>query len=272
MSALVPPEPNTVAPASPRGRSGGSPAPVSAGAVLESFTRLFAIQGAWNYETLLGNGIAFCAEPLLRGLPADRYRAAIARQSRYFNAHPYLAGVAVGALARAELDGVDPERIERFRTALCGPLGSVGDQLVWAGWLPLCSLIALGVFALGQGPFVTLATFLGLYNVGHVALRAWSLRTGLRRGLAVAPALAHPFFREAPAALARIAAVVAGLVLPLALQRIIGPGRELAGVVASVAVVAVVGAVILARFGRRATGWRATLVLLAIFVLYSVVR
>ena len=30
---------------------------------------------------------------------------ALARQSRYFNAHPYLAGVAIGALTRAELAG-----------------------------------------------------------------------------------------------------------------------------------------------------------------------
>ncbi len=247
----------------------GTPPAVGARAIVASFLRLFAIQGSWNYETMLGNGIAFCAKPLLRGLPDDRYHAALARQARYFNAHPYLASVAVGALARVELDGEDPVRIERFRTALCGPLGSVGDQLVWAGWLPLCSLIALGAFSLGAGPMAVVLIFLGTYNVGHVALRAWGLRVGLRRGLRVAPALANPVFRAGPAALARISAVLAGLILPLALQRIIGPGRVLAG---AVAVVAVIGAVVLARFGARATGWRAALMVLAIFVLYSVAR
>lgn len=247
----------------------GSPAPVGARAVAAAFIRLFAVQGSWNYETMLGNGIAFSMEPLLRALPEERYHAALARHARYFNAHPYLAGVAVGALARGELDGEDPVRIERYRTALCGPLGSVGDQLVWAGWLPLCSLAALTTFALGAGPLAVVGIFLGAYNVGHVALRAWGLRVGLRRGMRVAPALANPFFREGPATLARISAVLAGLILPLALQRIIGPGRVLAG---GVALVAVVGAVILARFGARATGWRAALALLSIFVLYSVAR
>ena len=169
----------------------GSPAPVSARAVAACYARLFAVQGSWNYETMLGNGIAFCMKPLLRGLPEDRYHAALARQARYFNAHPYLAGVAVGSLARGELDGEDPIRIERYRTALCGPLGSVGDQLVWAGWLPLCSLIALGAFALGAGPLAVVCIFLGVYNVGHLALRAWGLRVGLRRGMRVAPALAN---------------------------------------------------------------------------------
>ena len=31
--------------------------------------RLLAIQGSWNYEILLGNGIAFCCEPALRLFP-----------------------------------------------------------------------------------------------------------------------------------------------------------------------------------------------------------
>ena len=111
------------------------------------FTRMLAIQGSWNYENLIGNGIGFCVEPALRLLPGGvhgpDFKAAMSRQSAYFNAHPYLAAVAVGALARAELSGVPATRIERFRTALCGPLGSVGDRLIWAGWLPFCSLISL---------------------------------------------------------------------------------------------------------------------------------
>ena len=48
------------------------------------FSRLLAMQGSWNYETLLGNGIAFCVEPALRGLPGGvhgpAFKAALARQ------------------------------------------------------------------------------------------------------------------------------------------------------------------------------------------------
>jgi len=109
---------------------------------LAMYFRLLALQGSWNYETLNGTGVGFAMEPALRLLPggvdSEAYRRALARESRYFNAHPYLASIAVGALTRAELDGVDPVRIERFRTALAGPLGSVGDRLVWASWLPFC--------------------------------------------------------------------------------------------------------------------------------------
>ena len=233
--------------------------------------RLLALQGSWNYETLNGTGVGFAMEPALRLLPGgikgEQYRAALARESRYFNAHPYLASVAVGALTRAELDGVDPTRIERFRTALAGPLGSVGDRLVWASWLPFCSLVAIGVFGAGGSPLLVVGTFLLLYNVGHVLLRAWGLRIGLARGLNVASALGTPVLRQGPLYIGCAAALVAGFALPLALQRIVGPGRViLGGIVAT----AVVGVFLLGRLRERAEGWRIALGVLAVFVLYSV--
>jgi PTS system mannose-specific IID component len=235
------------------------------------FLRLLAIQGSWNYENMLGNGVGFCVEPVLRLLPGGRYgtayREALARESRYFNAHPYLAAVAVGALARAELEGEAPERIERFRTACCGPLGSVGDRLVWAGWLPLCSLIGLMAFALGVGPGGVLLIFLGLYNAGHLALRAWGLHVGLERGIRVASALGNPVLQHGPTHIARVIAAFGGIALPLAVDEVIGPGRALLG---GVLISVLVGAAVLGRLHGRAEGWRTALGVLAVFALISV--
>lgn len=235
--------------------------------------RLLAIQGSWNYETLLGNGIGFCAEPALRMLPGgvhgQAFKDALARQSKYFNAHPYLASVAVGALARAELDGESPEKIERFRTALAGPLGSVGDRLVWAGWLPFCSLVGLTVFGFGGSPLAVLVTFLGLFNAGHLALRAWGLRTGWNRGLRVAQSLANPVLRRGPQLIAPLAAFTAGFGVPLAMTRVIGPGRALFGLVV---LGAVLGAFLIVRLHGRIEGWRLALGVLVSLVLFSVAR
>lgn len=240
---------------------------------LRMYMRLFAVQGSWNYETLLGNGIAFCMEPALRLLPGgragERYSQALARNARYFNAHPYFAGVAVGALARAELDGVEPGMIERFRTALGGPLGSVGDRLVWASWLPLCSLIALIAFGLDARPLAVVAIFLVLYNLGHLSLRAWGLRVGFEKGLRVADALGSPLLRRGPQYVGVVAAVLAGIAIPLAANRVIGAGRETA---AEATLVAIAGGLLLSRFGGHAEGWRLALAILALFVLYSVIR
>lgn len=236
------------------------------------FVRLLAIQGAWNYESLLGNGIGFCLEPALRLLPegihSTRFKSALARESHYFNAHPYLASVAVGALARAELDGEPPERIDRFRTALCGPLGSVGDRLVWAGWLPFCSLASLAIFGLGGNTAVVLAFFLLVYNAGHFGLRLWGLRTGWRHGLHVATALANPVLRKGPQQIGRLAAVATGIAIPLALGRVIGPGRSFLG---AVLVAVAVGSFVIVRLKGRIEGWRLSLVVLAALVLISVI-
>jgi len=237
------------------------------------FVRLLAIQGSWNYEILLGNGIGFCIEPALRLLPggvkSPAFHEALARESRYFNAHPYLASVAVGALARAELDGEPPQRIERFRTALAGPLGSVGDRLIWAGWLPLCSLASLALFGLGASTVVVLLFFLLLYNSGHFALRIWGLNTGWNHGLRVAVALGNPVLRRGPQEIGRLAALATGIAIPLALGRIIGPGRNFMG---GVLIAVALGSLLIVRLQGRIEGWRLSLIVLAVFVLLSVIR
>lgn len=234
--------------------------------------RLLTLQGSYNYETMIGNGIAFAMEPALRLLPGgrggDAYRSALAREARYFNAHPYLAAVAVGALARAELSLEDPGRIERFRTAACGPLGSVGDRLVWTAWLPFCSVLALLLFGVGASPAAVVYAFLIVYNAGHVALRVWGLNAGWNAGLAVAPALASPLFRRGPALVTRAGAVIAGAALPLVIARTASVSPEGVWIVGAVGAA---GAVMLGAQSGRVQGWRASIVLLAVGAIVAVV-
>lgn len=243
------------------------------GTWLRVFVRLFAVQGSYNYEVMIGNGIAFAAEPAFRLLPGgvggEAYRAAMARHSRYFNAHPYLAALAVGALVRAELDGEESVRVERFRTACCGPMGAAGDRLVWAGWLPFCSALGLLLFGLGASTAGVVAAFVGTYNVGHVALRVWGLRAGYREGLKVAAALGSPVLRYGPVYVARAVALTAGIALPMVLHRFqtthpVSLGAELA--------LAAALAAVLARWQKALDGWHAGVALLALFLLYSVTR
>ena len=158
------------------------------------FARSFLIQGSWNYHTMLGSGFGFAMLPALRdlfGRDTEAFDAALRRHVEHFNAHPYLSSVALGASVRMEADGVDPEVVRRFKLAARGPLGSLGDTLVWATWLPISSLAALSLYALGATPLVTVLVFLALYNVGHLALRVWGFRTGLRLGLDVGGKLAE---------------------------------------------------------------------------------
>src|SRR2546430_12581284 len=149
------------------------------------------------------------------------YRAAVARGAHFFNAHPYLCGLAVGAAARAEHEGVPPEQVERLRAALCGPLGSLGDRLVWIGWLPLLSALALIGVALGAGWWAIIG-FLALYNAGHIALRWWALRAGWTHGMRVAAALHQPVLQRAAALSGPAMALAVGAALPLGAQYLSG--------------------------------------------------
>jgi mannose PTS system EIID component len=158
--------------------------------------RSLTVQGSWNYETLIGTGFAFTVLPVLRYLyPADAeaFRAALARHTEVFNSHPYLATVAVGAVSRLEAEGADPVIIQRFKSALRGSLGSIGDQLVWTAWKPATVLVGLALALAGVAWWLVLAVFLLVYNVLHFGLRTWGLRVGTASGLEVGRVL-----RDAP--------------------------------------------------------------------------
>jgi PTS system mannose-specific IID component len=148
-----------------------------------TFLRSFAIQGSWNYRTMLGGGFAFALLPVLRRVfEGPRLDEAVRRHTEHFNAHPYLAGLALGAAARLEADGSDPDLVRRFKTAIKGPLGGLGDALVWAAWLPTTVLVGVIAHFLGAPPWVCVLLFLVPYNLGHIGLRMWGFRTGLAWG------------------------------------------------------------------------------------------
>lgn len=158
--------------------------------------RSFLVQGSWNYETLIGTGFAFVLLPALRYLHRSdprALRAAAAHHAELFNSHPYLATLAAGAVARLEAEGAAPEVIDRFKAAVRGSLGSMGDQLIWLAWRPAVALLAIVLLVMGTPWWIAVLAFLLIYNSLHLWLRGWGLELGLREGLAVASSL-----REAP--------------------------------------------------------------------------
>ncbi len=212
--------------------------------LLRSLLRTFVVQAAWNHERMIGVGVAHAMEPLLRDLPGgrggDAYAAALERGSQFFNAHPYLAGAAVGAVARAEHEGVAPDQVRRLRGALAGPLGSVGDKLVWAGALPVASGVGLVVGAT-VSPTAGAVTFLVLYNLAHVPLRAWALAAGWRWGTGIARALSAPGVQWSMRVAGPLAGLAVGIAIPVAaawLVQELHPGARLGvAIVAAAAVV-----------------------------------
>jgi len=186
--------------------------------MLAAWIRTLIVQASWNYDRMVGVGVAYAMEPLLRDLPGGRadgrYAGALKRVAGFFNAHPYLTGMAAGALARVEYERVPEPQADRLRRALIGPLGSVGDQLIWAGWLPLSVAVGLVVAVLATVP-AGVVSFLGLYNVGHLALRSWGLAAGWRAGIGVAGELAGRWIHAGLRFGAAAAPFSIGVMLPL---------------------------------------------------------
>jgi PTS system mannose-specific IID component len=197
---------------------------------------------------MLGIGMGYAAEPLLdelRTREPGRHTAAVVRSAEFFNCNPNLAGLALGALARAERDGVPGEQVSRLRTALCGPLGAIGDRLFWAGVVPTLSALAIIAIVLGANA-LAVAGFLLAYNALRIGTGWWSLRTGLREGLQVGGAVGKSWLPRAAERVGPVAGFTVGLAIPLA-------GRWLLqGLTPNTTVLAVflaAGGVALARWG-----------------------
>ena len=172
----------TLAPGRRRGRRSPRGAPVNGS--WRALLRLLAVQGTWNYERMLGVGMGYAAEPLLEDLKTVdpvRHSEAVVRSTDFFNCHPNLAGLALGAIARAEYDAMPGPQIVRLRTALCSPLGSLGDQLFWAGLVPGLSGLALAGVVLGAGWWVILG-YLVAYNLVRLGTARWALQNRSRHG------------------------------------------------------------------------------------------
>ena len=182
--------------------------------------RSLTVQGSWNYQTLIGTGLAFVLVPALREVYAgdpEGLRRALGRHTELFNSHPYLAGVAAGAVARLEADGAPPETVARFKAAVRGSLGTLGDRLVWLMWRPMAVLLGLGLVLAGAAWWVGAAAFLLVFNALHLWMRAWGLRAGLRDGLQIGATLRSAPFQALGDRAARVGSALAGFAAVLAL-------------------------------------------------------
>lgn len=185
---------------------------------LRAFFRLFAVQGAWNYERLTGIGMGYAAQPLLEDLKLSdpgRHAEALVRSAEYFNSHPYLAGAALGALVRSEYDLVPGAQISRLRTALTSPLGALGDQLFWVGLAP-ATVAAAGLAVVLDLGIWTIVAILAAYNLVRVATSWWALGIGLRSGMRLGAALGESWLPGATARAGVLAGALVGALLPVA--------------------------------------------------------
>ncbi len=233
--------------------------------LMNSWMRTLLIQASWNYERMIGIGVAYAIAPLLRDLPGGRdgekNRRALGRAVHQFNAHPYFAGLAVGAFAKTEHQGLPDEQMGRFRTALAGPLGSVGDKLVWGSTVPIASAIGL-LLAVLVSPVAGVLGLLIAHNVVHFVLRIWAYREGWSSGIGVGSRLGAPVLKWGLLRGSQVTAFAVGLALPIVTAWLVSDFEMNA--VAGVGVVTGVGVVLSRWLLPRLGGIRFGLVVMLI--------
>jgi mannose/fructose/N-acetylgalactosamine-specific phosphotransferase system component IID len=226
------------------------------------------VQGTWNYERMLGVGMGYAAEPLLEDLKTVdpvRHGEAVVRSAEFFNCNPNLAGLALGATVRAEYEAVPGPQIARLRTALCSPLGALGDELFWAGLVPALVGLALVAVVFGAG-WWAIAGLLVAYNLIRLATAVWALRTGFDAGMRVGAAIGRSWIPRAVARVGPLAGVAMGLAIPLVAGWYL-QGFGGIGIIGALAVAAA-GAAVTRWFGPSLTSVRFALLAMGLLLFF----
>ena len=212
--------------------------------------------------------MGYAAEPLLEDLKAVdpvRHGEAVVRSAEFFNCNPNLAGLALGATARAEYGAVPGAQIVRLRTALCSPLGAMGDQLFWAGLVPALIGVALVAVVLGAG-WWAIAGFLLTYNAIRLWTSVWSLRTGMASGMRVGAAIGSSWLPRAIEWVGPAAGFAMGAAIPVVTLWFLRGFGWSAGIGA--AGVAVAGVALTRWFGPGLTSVRFALMAMILLLLF----
>ncbi len=134
---------------------------------------------------MMALGFLWVVLPLTRHIYSDweEKAAFLKRHVSSFNSNPYLANYAVGAVARLEQERMSAEKIVELKESLMGPLGALGDSLIWVRLRPALGILGI-ILALKYGVLGSIVFFLS-YNIFQLYLRYLALRKGYSLGFGV---------------------------------------------------------------------------------------
>ena len=144
----------------------------------------------------------------------------------FFNTHPFLVTFIQGIVMAMEENKEDIETIRGIKIATMGPLGGIGDALIWLTLLPISAGIgsALAINGSIAGPFI----FLLIFNVIHFALIYGLMHYGYKTGVSALKTLNEDTKSISRAASILGLAVVGGLIatyIRLNLNVVINAGK-----------------------------------------------
>lgn len=150
--------------------------------------RLLLLQCSWNFERLQGLGFFYVVLPALKRIySADQLPKMARRHMGYFNTHPYLAPLVVGAVIkmeeeRARQPDLGNDDIDEFKEMVAAPYAAIGDALFWGGLRPLAAGVSL--FFAAKGILWAPLVFLLLHNSVPMVFRVGGFVRGYKEGIA----------------------------------------------------------------------------------------
>lgn len=137
----------------------------------------------FSYQYQQAGSVVFALGPALRKVYDDdaEYVEALNNHFNYFNAHPWMANLVLGAALGIEDEGgiEAKEAVQGFKVALMGPMAGIGDSLIWVLYPTIMGSIA-GTLALQDN--ISMALVWIALNVAFMFARIWMMEVGYTSG------------------------------------------------------------------------------------------
>ena len=128
------------------------------------------VQASFNYERMQACGWLYSIIPGLKKIHKNKedMSKSMMMHMEFFNTHPFLVTFIEGIVIAMEENKENIDTIRGIKIATMGPLGGIGDALIWLTLLPISAGIgsALAINGNIAGPFV----FLLIFNIIHFGL------------------------------------------------------------------------------------------------------
>ena len=145
--------------------------------------RSLLLQASFNYERMQACGWLYGLIPGLKKVHTNKedLSKSMSLHMEFFNTHPFLVTFIMGLVLAMEEGKEDRDTIRAIKIATMGPLGGIGDSLLWLTALPVTASIGIGMAKAGNplGPIV----FLILINIIHFALQFGLMNYGYQTGV-----------------------------------------------------------------------------------------
>lgn len=131
------------------------------------------LQASFNYERMQAGGWLWSMLPGLKKVHTNKDDLAISMSHNleFINTHPFLVTFVMGIVLSLEQQKADINTIRSVRISAAGPIGGIGDALIWYTLVPITAGISAN-FAL-EGSIMGAIIFFVIFNGVQFALRFW---------------------------------------------------------------------------------------------------